>query len=55
MKTVTMRCSLAQGVGFRWTANDCTKSGISGTAKNNSDGSVFYCSSRGGASFRTFY
>ena len=42
MKTVTMRVTgLVQGVGFRWTTQMIAQElGITGTVKNNPDGSV---------------
>lgn len=42
MKTVTMKVTgLAQGVGFRWTTQMIAQElGITGTVKNNPDGSV---------------
>ena len=42
MKTVTMKVTgLVQGVGFRWTTQMIAqKLGITGTVKNNPDGSV---------------
>ena len=42
MKTVTMKVTgLVQGVGFRWTTQMIAQElGITGTVKNNPDGSV---------------
>lgn len=42
MKTVTMKVTgLVQGVGFRWTTQMVAQElGITGTVKNNPDGSV---------------
>ena len=42
MKTVTMKVTgLVQGVGFRWTTQMIAQElGITGTVKNNTDGSV---------------
>ncbi|MDK6500467.1 acylphosphatase [Lactobacillus gasseri] len=42
MKTVTMKVTgLVQGVGFRWTTQMIAQDlGITGTVKNNPDGSV---------------
>lgn len=42
MKTVTMKVTgLVQGVGFRWTTKMIAQElGITGTVKNNPDGSV---------------
>lgn len=43
MKTVTMKVTgLVQGVGFRWTTQMIAQElGITGTVKNNPDGSVY--------------